>query len=127
VRDGAENEIPVVVLSTTNEVDAAEARAEFPAASTAVEATKEIPNAPSPVIELNVIILVVAPLPVTVTVAFAVPVFCKTTFASVKEIEEAPVYEAVYVTGPVLEVVVEGAERAIDGGTWSALKAVDGP
>src|SRR4030095_2682818 len=65
------------VLSTVKVVLGPVAEAVLPAASVAVPAAMEIPSVPSPVMLERVTVRVVAPVPDTATIAFALPVLLR--------------------------------------------------
>src|SRR6266702_7846651 len=98
------------VLSTVNGVLGPAAGAVLPAMSVAVPAAREIPSGPSPVMFDSVTVRVV-PVPVTPIDAVAVPVVVGviSLAESVLALKFASAYVTVYVTGPDVTAVADGA------------------
>ena len=84
VEDGALMAKVGAVLSTVKVVLAEEAAALLPAVSLAVPAATVIPRVPSPVMPERVTVRVFPVLPLTATVAVAVPVVFKVTLPAAK-------------------------------------------
>ena len=79
------------LLTTLNVVEPEVARALFPTESWAVLAPIMIPKDPFPVMLEMVIVLVLVPLPDTLTTPLAVPVLLSVISELLRVIEEAPV------------------------------------
>ncbi len=127
VVDGAPITTTGGVLSTLNVVAGPHSGAVPPPSSLAVPATIEIPSVPSPVMLPTVTVRVVLPLPLTLIVPLAVPVLFSVTCELSRPIESAPVYETVYVTGPVFVSVVEGPLTEMVSGVLSTVTRSLGP
>ena len=82
-------EIPGAVLSTVKVVLGPAAPAVFPAVSLAVPEAMEMPNVPSPLM-LDSVTVRVDPLPLTPTVAVAVPVVFNVTLPFARVIAFSP-------------------------------------
>src|ERR1043166_594350 len=97
----------------------------LPARSVAVPAANEMPSGPSPVMFESVTVRVV-PEPVTATDAVAVPVVVSVILpaASVLALKCASAYVTVYVTGPDVTSVAEGAPMDTVGGVLSTMNVL---
>src|SRR5205814_6226603 len=111
------------VLSTVNVALGPAAGALFPAVSVAVPAAMEMPSVPSPVM-LDSVTVRVLPVPVTPIDAVAVPVVFSVILPtpSVLALKFASAYVTVYVTGPALVVVADGAPIDTVGAVLSTVK-----
>src|SRR6266513_1116476 len=109
-------------LSTVNVVLGPAAGAVLPAVSVAVPAAMEIPRVPLPVMLESVTVRVV-PLPVTAIDAVTVPVVFSviSPTASVLELKFVSAYVTVYVTGPELAAVADGAPMDTVGAVLSTV------
>src|SRR5213592_1562151 len=109
-------------LSTVNVALGPAAGAVLPAVSVAVPAAIEMPSVPLPVMLESVTVRGV-PLPVTAIDAVAVPVVFSviSPTASVLELKFVSAYVTVYVTGPELAAVADGAPMDTVGAVLSTV------
>src|SRR5436189_262519 len=110
------------LLSTANVALGPAAGAVLPAVSVAVPAAMEIPRVPLPVMLESVTVRVV-PVPDTPIDAVAVPVVFSviSPTASVLELKFVSAYVTVYVTGPALAAVADGAPMDTVGAVLSTV------